>query len=464
MTLLDAAATEIAAAVRSGTARAADLTEAALARIAARDPALGAFTDITAGRARAAAARVDRMVAQGHDPGPLAGVPYAVKNLFDLKGLPARAGSKINRDAAPATRDATLVARLDAAGAVCLGGLNMGEYAYDFTGENAHDGPSRNPHDPSRMAGGFSGGSGTAVAAGMVALALGSDTNGSIRVPSAFCGLFGLKPTYGGLSRAGTFPFVASLDHLGPLARSAADLAAAYDAMRGPDKGDPACRRDLPPALGPELGKGIAGLRVAVLGGYFAERAEPGALAAVARVGDALGAGRAEFALAGAARAAAYLVTMAEGAALHLDRLRQRAADFDPEVRDRPIAGAMLPGAWVAQAQKVRRAARDAALALFQDHDILLAPSTPCAAPLSGHKMLRLGDQEVLLRPNTGIFTQPISCIGLPVVAVPVWPDTGLPYGVQVIAAPHREDLALRVAHHLETAGIARARVAQELP
>jgi aspartyl-tRNA(Asn)/glutamyl-tRNA(Gln) amidotransferase subunit A len=464
MTLLDGTATGMAAAVRAGTARATELTEAALARIAARDPGLGAFTDVTAGRARAAAARVDRMVAEGRDPGPLAGVLYAVKNLFDLKGLPTRAGSKINRDAAPATRDATLVERLDAAGAVCLGGLNMGEYAYDFTGENAHDGPSRNPHDPSRMAGGSSGGSGTAVAAGMVALALGSDTNGSIRVPSAFCGLFGLKPTYGGLSRAGTFPFVASLDHLGPLARSAADLAAAYDAMRGPDKGDPACRRDLPPALGPELGKGIAGLRVAVLGGYFAERAEPGALAAVARVGDALGAGRAEFALAGAARAAAYLVTMAEGAALHLDRLRQRAADFDPEVRDRLIAGAMLPGAWVAQAQKVRRAARDAALALFQDHDILLAPSTPCAAPLSGQKMLRLGDQEVLLRPNTGIFTQPISCIGLPVVAVPVWPDTGLPYGVQVIAAPHREDLALRVAHHLETAGIARARVAQELP
>jgi 1-carboxybiuret hydrolase len=465
MSLLDAPAVQVAAAVRAGAVRAADLTEAALARIAARDPGLGAFTDVTADRARTSAARVDRAVAEGRDPGPLAGVPFAVKNLFDLTGLPTRAGSRINRDLAPAARDATLVERLDAAGAVCLGALNMGEYAYDFTGENAHDGPSRNPHDPGRMAGGSSGGSGTAVAAGMVALALGSDTNGSIRVPSAFCGLFGLKPTFGALSRAGTFPFVASLDHLGPMARSAADLAAAYDAMRGPDPADPACRSDLPPALGPEIGKGVAGLRVAVLGGYFAERSEPDALAAVARVGTALGAGRAEFGLAGAARAAAYLVTMAEGATLHLDRLRHRAADFDPEVRDRLIAGAMLPGAWIARAQKLRRVARDAALRLFADHDILLAPSTPCAAPASGQKMLRLGDHEVLLRPNIGIFTQPISCIGLPVVAVPVWPEAGgLPYGVQVIAAPHREDLALRVAHHLEAAGLARAPVAKGLP
>lgn len=465
MSLLDRSASAISAAIRGGEASAREVAEAALLRIEARNPALGAFTDVTAARARATADRVDATLAEGRDPGPLAGVPFAVKNLFDLAGVVTRAGSRIERDRAPAARDATLVARLEAAGAVCLGALNMGEYAYDFTGENAHDGPSRNPHAPGHMSGGSSGGSGTAVAAGMVALALGSDTNGSIRVPAAFCGLFGLKPTFGGLSRAGAFPFVASLDHVGPLARSAADLADAYDAMRGPDAADPACRPDLPPALGPELGKGIDGLRVAVLGGYFAERAEPPALAAVETLGAALGAGRVRFAMAEAARAAAYLVTMAEGAALHLSRLRDRAADYDPEVRDRLVAGALLPAAWVVQAQKVRRAARDAALALFADHDILLAPATPFAAPQSGQKTARLGGEEVLLRPNIGIFTQPISCIGLPVVAVPVWPavwpdDGGLPFGVQVIAAPHREDLALRVAHHLEQAGLVRAPVA----
>src|SRR5262249_4796329 len=152
--------------------------------------------------------------------GPLAGVPFAVKNLFDVAGLTTRAGAKINRDLPAARRDAALIERLEAAGAVLVGALNMGEYAYDFTGENVHDGPSRNPHDVSRMSGGSSGGSGVAVAGGLVPLALGSDTNGSIRVPASLCGIFGLKPTYGRLSRARTFPFVASLDHVGPMARS----------------------------------------------------------------------------------------------------------------------------------------------------------------------------------------------------------------------------------------------------
>ena len=173
--------------------------------------------------------------------GPLAGVPFAVKNLFDVKGLSTRAGSKINRDLAPSPRDATLIERMEAAGAVLVGALNMGEYAYDFTGENVHDGPSRNPHDPTRMTGGSSGGSGSAVGGGLVPIALGSDTNGSIRVPSSFCGIFGLKPTYGRLSRARSFPFVASFDHLGPFARSVGDLALAYDAMQGPDADDAAC-------------------------------------------------------------------------------------------------------------------------------------------------------------------------------------------------------------------------------
>ncbi len=215
----------IAAAVAAGRLTAGDAVETALARIAARDPGLNAFTDVTAARARARAAAIDAERAAGRSVGPLAGVPFAVKNLFDVAGLPTRAGSMINRERAPATRDGALVRRLEAAGAVLVGALNMGEYAYDFTGENAHDGPSRNPHDRMRMTGGSSGGSGGAVAAGMVPLALGSDTNGSIRVPSAFCGTFGLKPTFGRLSRAGSFPFVGSFDHLGPLARSVADLA-----------------------------------------------------------------------------------------------------------------------------------------------------------------------------------------------------------------------------------------------
>src|SRR5215469_18292679 len=227
-----AQASEIAAAVREGRTSASVVVRAALARIAADDPALNAFTAVLGERALGRARALDNARLEGRELGPLAGVPFAVKNLFDITGLPTLAGSKINRDRAPAARDATVIARLEAHGAVLVGALNMGEYAYDFTGENVHDGASRNPHDLTRMSGGSSGGSGTAVGAGLVPLALGSDTNGSIRVPSPFCGVFGLKPTYGRLTRAGTFPFVASLDHLGPFARSVRDLALACDAMQ----------------------------------------------------------------------------------------------------------------------------------------------------------------------------------------------------------------------------------------
>ena len=238
--LLDGTAQAIAAAVRTGAASAREIAQEALNRIKARNGALGAFTDVTATRALARADAIDAARMSGTKLGPLAGAPFAVKNLFDIAGLPTRAGSKINRDRSPAKADATIIARLEAAGGVLIGALNMGEFAYDFTGENAHDGPSRNPHDLERMTGGSSGGSAAAVAGGLVPIALGSDTNGSIRVPSSFCGLFGLKPTYGRLSRAGAFPFVASLDHVGPLARSAGDLALSYDAMLGRDDRDPA--------------------------------------------------------------------------------------------------------------------------------------------------------------------------------------------------------------------------------
>ncbi|MBV8793584.1 MAG: AtzE family amidohydrolase, partial [Hyphomicrobiales bacterium] len=382
---LDGSAQAIAASVKSGAIKAREIAEEALSRIKTRNSALGAFTDVTAARALAKADAIDAAWARGESLGPLAGAPFAVKNLFDIEGLATRAGSKINRDRAPAKTDATVVARLEAAGALLIGALNMGEYAYDFTGENANDGPSRNPHNPEHMTGGSSGGSGAAVAGGLVPIALGSDTNGSIRVPSSFCGLVGLKPTYGRLSRAGAFPFVASLDHVGPIARSAGDLALAYDAMLGRDDSDPAqADRPATPAS-PTLSDGVAGLRIARLGGYFARSGEASAFAAVDTVARALKADRVvELARADQARSAAYLITMIEGAALHLERLRTRSPDFDPDVRDRLIAGAMLPGAWGVQAQKFRHRFRSEALALFRDVDILLAPATPCRAPKIG--------------------------------------------------------------------------------
>lgn len=450
-------AADIAKAVTSGKLSARDATEAALVRIKQHDTILNSFTDVTVDRARAKARAIDADIAAGKAVGPLAGVPFAVKNLFDVAGLPTRAGSKINRDLPPAKRDATLIERMEAAGAVLVGALNMGEYAYDFTGENVHDGPSRNPHDTSRMTGGSSGGSGSAVGGALVPIALGSDTNGSIRVPSSFCGIFGLKPTYGRLSRARSFPFVASLDHLGPFARSVTDLALAYDAMQGPDADDAACTtRGLEPTL-PLLANPVSDLRIAIAGGHFQTNLFPEAVEAVSRVAKALGATKVvDVPEASRARAAAYVITTTEGASLHLDRLRKRANDFDPAVRDRLIAGAMVPAPLVDRAQKFRRWYRAQLAEIFKSVDVLLAPATPCTAPKLGQVNFNLDGVELPVRANIGIHTQPISFIGLPVVAVPVSLEP-LPIGVQIICAPWREDIALRVAYALEQMGVVSA-------
>jgi 1-carboxybiuret hydrolase len=449
-------AADIAAAVAAGRNTAESIVAGALARIRERDPVLNAFTAVTEERALARARALDEARAGGEALPPLAGVPFAVKNLFDVTGLATLAGAKINRDAPPAQRDATIIRQLEAAGAILVGALNMGEYAYDFTGENIHYGPSRNPHDPKRMTGGSSGGSAGAVAGGLVPLALGSDTNGSIRVPASLSGLFGLKPTFGRLSRAGSFPFAASLDHVGPLARSTRDLALAYDAMQGYDPDDPVCAgRPAEPAV-PLLDRGVEGLRIAVAGGYFKSRTAEVANA-VERVAAALGADREiELPQAERARGAAFVITASEGGSLHLARLRTRARDFDPAVRDRLIAGAMVPASLVMKAQKFRRWYRGEVLKLFAEVDAIVAPATPCTAPLIGQQTFMFGDTELPVRANLGIYTQPISFIGLPVVAMPV-PLEPLPIGVQVIAPPWREDIVLRIAHALERKGVVAA-------
>ncbi len=449
-----ATATEIARAIAGGKVKAAAVIDATLKRIAASEPTINAFTDVVAERAIKRAAEIDA----GKHRGPLMGVPFAVKNLFDIAGLPTRAGSKINVDGPRAARDGALVRKLEDAGAILVGGLNMGEYAYDFTGENSHYGPSRNPRDTTRMSGGSSGGSGAAVAAGEVPLSLGSDTNGSIRVPSSLCGLFGLKPTYGRLSRAGSFPFVDAFDHLGPIARSTEDLALSFDAMQGWDPDDPVCTdRPAEPTL-PRLLEGIDGMRIAIAGDYFARGGEPEAFEAVATVAKALGATRTVvLPEAAAARAAAYVITAIEGGQVHLPRLRTRPQDFDPDTRERFMAGLLLPGAWYVKAQRFRRRYRANVLKVFEEADIVLAPATPCTAPKLGQVMMKLGGVDLPVRANLGLFTQPISFIGLPVVVAPLQRPGGLPIGVQIIAKPFNEQAALRVAAFLEKQGIAAA-------
>ncbi len=440
------------------------VVEAAVDRVQATDGRVNAFTQLTLQRAMARAAALDARLAGGDTVAgslPLLGVPYAVKNLFDIEGLTTLAGSKIERGRPAAKADAVLLQRLDAAGAVLLGALNMDEYAYGFTTENSHVGPTRNPHDLSRVAGGSSGGSAAAVAAGQVPLTLGSDTNGSIRVPASLCGVFGLKPSFGRLPRTGSYPFVASLDHLGPFARSVRDLALAYDAMQGHDAADPCnVSRAVEPTVA-SLGV-IDGLRIGVLGGWFREMALPEARAAVDRVAAALGATRqVDWPEVARGRAAAFVITNAESSALHLPDLKTRAQDFEPLSRDRFLAGALLPAAWLVQAQRVRRWYARQVAATFADVDVLIAPATPCAAPAIGTEWLEINGQRLPARASLGLLTQPVSCIGLPVCAVPVWGvHASLPVGVQLIAAPWREDRVLAVAAALEAAGVIRAPIA----
>ena len=451
-------ALEIATLVRSGGMSAVEVARATLERIATGDGRLNSFTTVTGERALAEAEAVDAARASGEPLPPLAGVPYAVKNLFDLRSVVTLAGSKIEREKPAAATDAVLVERMRAAGAVCVGALNMDEYAYGFTTENAHYGPCHNPHDLSRSAGGSSGGCGAAVAGGLAPLSLGSDTNGSIRVPSSLCGIFGLKPTYGRLARTGSYMFVASLDHLGPFARTVGDLAAAWDALQGYDPADPAQRPwPVEPAT-PVLNQGVDGLRLAVADGYFARNGHPVAFAAVATVAAVLRVERrVTIPEAARARAAAFLITAAEGANLHRADLIARPHDFDHGTRDRFLAGSLIPAGWVIQAQRLRGWFRARMLELFREVDVILAPATPYTAPLLGQQTIEVDGEELPVRPMLGVYTQPISCVGLPVIAVPVPQPEGLPIGVQLIGAPGREDLLFRAAAALERAGAVRA-------
>lgn len=457
---LQADALTIANAVRSKTVSAQAVTEAAFAQISAHDSKLNCFTAVLRDQAFVDAAAIDRAIANGEDPGLLAGVPFAVKNLFDVAGLPTLAGSKINQNRPAATQDATAVAALRRAGAILVGTLNMDEYAYGFVTENSHYGATRNPHDLSRVAGGSSGGSAAAVAAGLVPLTLGSDTNGSIRVPAAFCGIYGLKPTYGRLSRAGVYLFASSFDHIGPFGRSVRDIAAAFDLMQGADPADPVCTRRPPEACLPQLDRGIEGLRIAIADGYFAQSGEPEVFAAVAQVAEALSATpRVTIPEAHRARAAAYVITASEGSNLHLPRLKTCPQDFDLATRDRFLAGAMIPTTWYLQAQRFRRWYRDRVRAIFQEVDLILAPTTPCPAPQIGQEKMVLDGVEMLVRPNLGLYTQPLSFIGLPILSVPIHRPNQLPVGVQIIAAPYQEALILRAAAMLEAKGITAAPV-----
>ncbi|EIZ81030.1 putative glutamyl-tRNA(Gln) amidotransferase subunit A [Novosphingobium sp. Rr 2-17] len=428
-------ALEIAAAVRSGRISALAVAEDCLAALAAANGTLIAVTRLLADRARADAAAVDALVAAGKDPGPLAGVPFGVKDLFDVAGLPTTAGSTIYTDAAPALADAQAVARLCAAGAVLVATLNMDEFAYGFATINAAYGTTRNPHDPSRLSGGSSGGSAAVVAAGLLPFSLGSDTNGSVRVPASLTGTYGLKPSHADLPLGGVFPFAESFDDIGHFANSAADMTLIWEVLSGREA---KCE--------------LQDFRIARLGGRFRENAEADQIAAIDAIAPA--APLIELPEIARARSAAFLITAYEGGALHREALAADPMRFDPQVRDRLLAGALLPDELYAEAQAFRAEYRARIEALVADYDVLLAPATPTVAPLVSDPRILIDGALSPARADLGIHTQPISFTGLPSLSVPLYRPGKLPIGLQLIGRPGGEADVFAFAAWLEAQGI----------
>jgi aspartyl-tRNA(Asn)/glutamyl-tRNA(Gln) amidotransferase subunit A len=429
-----------------------EVVRAHLDRIAALDSKLRAFITICADSALESARAAEADLMAGRPVGPLHGVPWAPKDLYSTKGVRTTGGSKILADSVPAA-DATVVARLARAGAIVLGKLNMHEFAYGPEGINAHYGDTRNPwsSDAHRIAGGSSSGSGAAVAAGMAPGSLGSDTGGSIRIPASLCGITGLKPTYGRASRAGVLPLTWSMDHVGPMTRSARDCALMLGAIAGYDPADPTTSVLPVPDYGAALTGDVKGLRVGLLRAHFTDVAAPEvrtAVEAAAKQFERAGAVVDEVNLTQVAHAgtASAAIVASEALAYHAAWMRSRPQDYQPDVRERLRIGAFVSGVHYVRAQQVRAlVAREIDEALAR-RDVLLAPATPLAAPVLGERETTLGDGPSDVRAALLRCTRPFNFSGHPACAAPCgFTAAGLPIGLQLVGRPFDEATVLRI-------------------
>ena len=429
-----------------------EVARAHLDRIAALDARLRAFITVCAESALEAARAAEADLMAGKITGPLHGVPWAPKDLYSTKGIRTTGGSKILAESVP-SKDATVVSRLSQAGAVVLGKLNMHEFAYGPEGLNAHYGDARNPWDGSahRIAGGSSSGSGVAVAARLAPGSLGSDTGGSIRIPASLCGITGLKPTYGRVSRAGVLPLSWSMDHVGPMARTARDCALILGAIAGYDPDDPTTSVLPVPDYAAALGGEVKGLRVGLLRAHFTDVATPEVRAAVevaARRLEQAGAVVDEVNLTQIdhVAAASSAIVASEAVAYHAGWMRTRAQDYQPDVRERLRIGAFVSGAHYVRAQQVRALVRREVDEALAKRDVLLAPATPIAAPVLGERDATLGDGPSDVRSALIRLTRPINFSGHPACAAPCgFTAGGLPIGLQIVGRPFDEATVLRV-------------------
>jgi aspartyl-tRNA(Asn)/glutamyl-tRNA(Gln) amidotransferase subunit A len=443
----------LAARLRAGELSPAEAVAESLDAIERLDGSLNAFITVRGEEALAEAAELERADAQG----PLYGVPLAVKDVIDVAGTRTTAASRILADNV-ANDDATVVRRLRSAGAIVVGKLNMHEFAFGATTTSPHFGPARNPWDAGRICGGSSGGSGAATAAGLVAGSLGTDTGGSVRIPSCLCGVTGVRPSSGRVSNRGVVPVSWTFDTVGPLGRTAEDCALLLEAIAGHDPADPTTANVPVPRYTELLSDGVAGLRIGVVAHLLGDGAVTDGVAAAVEVAIAelarLGAvvERVDCGFVRRAEVVQQLVMLPEAAEAHLPWLRTRLDQYGPDVRARLLAGLLLPASAVVTGRRARRALFEEAVPLLRRFDLLAAPAMPVTAPPIGDDVVSIGVRELPYRVALIPFNSPWSCLGLPVVSVPCGLDGGLPVGLALVGRRFGEATVLRAAHAYQQA------------
>ena len=446
---------QIAKALREKTVSSVELASDSLRRISALDPKLKAFITVTAELAKSQAQQADQELAGGKDRGPLHGIPIAVKDVFCTQGIRTTCGSKLFAGHIP-EHDAAVVERLRAAGAVIVGKTNMHELAYGVTSANPHFGTVRNPWDLERITGGSSGGSGSAVAAGMVPIAMGSDTGGSIRIPASFCGAVGLKPSFGRVSRFGVLPLDFSLGHMGPLTRCVRDAALTLNVLAGFDPRDETCgRRPVEPYL-PSEPISIQGLRIGLPENFYFDRISPSVADAVrhaARLAEELGAVVVSLRVPDIAQlnTIGRIILLSEASAT-MERYLHRRSDFGPDVLSLLDQGRLLPATDYINAQRVRRLLQQEFHAVWKQIDCLFTPTTPTSAPKIGQATIDLDGEEDVRIASTRL-ARGVNVLGLPALSLPCgFDEMELPIGLQIIGPSFREALILKVGAALEDA------------
>ncbi len=429
-----------------------EVVSSVLQQIEKLNSRVNAYITVMPEEALTAARKAEEEIASGQDRGPLHGIPVAVKDLFYTRGIRTTGGSKILKDFVPG-EDATVVTRLKEAGAVIVGKTNMHEFAFGPVNTNPHFGDVHNPWDLTRVTGGSSGGSGAAVAARMGAAALGSDTGGSIRIPAALCGVFGIKPTYGRVSRFGVLPLAWSLDHVGPLTQTAEDAAMVLAAIAGWDPKDPSSSRNPVPEYGAELSQGVSGLKMAVLQEYLTFPMEPKVLAGFQKALEVLkeaGIQIEEISLPEVeyAPGAATAILYAEAAAYHEKYYRTRAKDYGPDVLERLEMGFLVAATDYINGQRVRTLLIDRFCSVLNSYDALICPTEQVTAPRLDQNLIQIGKRKEARGAVLPRLTRLFNLTSLPAASVPCgFASNGMPYAFQIIGAPFAEGMVLRIAH-----------------